>query len=294
MPYCVVEGRVVFHRLGTKTQTINICTSENIEGTYAERYGMPISVEVPLVELAAQPDLAALRTWLISHGAEPLPTDTAARVRMPALVGAAHADDAWVAQARSAVERALTEEVDRFLDQPLLHRVEHSLHAQLWSRLKREPLFQEEVALRGGGYMTQLVHKEWPETVARRRADGKPRPRGLFDLAILSPEQVRLADPEQFAFGRIEAPIVIEVGLDYGEGHLREDCHKLVNSRVPAGYLLHLSRLTDSKQEETEQLICRPPEGIRTAYAHVDLLRKRSRSKRVQEDDVRTGGASPA
>ena len=75
MPRVTIGDRVVFHRLGRKSQTISVCTPENRRGVYEERYSLDISVDIPTAELAAQPDVAALREWLIRHGGEPLSAD---------------------------------------------------------------------------------------------------------------------------------------------------------------------------------------------------------------------------
>ena len=82
------------------------------------------------------------------------------------------------------------------------------------------------------------MHKEWPETI--RRPETR---RGNFDIAILPPVSLATADIQQFCDGRIAPPIVIEVGLDYGAGHLAKDQDKLLHSCVPNGYLLHLTRV---------------------------------------------------
>ena len=150
MPKVTVGGRTVFHRVGTKTQTVSICTAANREGVYAERYSLDISVEVPSAELAAQGDLPTLRTWLKLHGAEPLSASARPGARLPALIAAPSAMDPWVSEASLAVERVLTDVVADFLDRPFLHRVEHSLHADLWARLKQEPELAGEHPLRDG------------------------------------------------------------------------------------------------------------------------------------------------
>ncbi len=283
MPSFVVEGRTVFHKLGVKTQTVNICTSKNQEGVYEARYSLPITVELAAAELDAQPDLAALHRWLVLHGGQPLSTDGRPGDSLPPLLAAPPADDPWVAKASEAVERVLDGVVDAFREQPYLHRVEHSLHAWVWSLLTQEPVLRGEVPLKDGRTLTQLVHKEWPETYPRPNEDGNPGPRGLFDLAVLSPEQVQQADLQQFVFGRIEAPIVIEVGLDYGCDHLSDDAGKLLNSRVRAPYLLHLSRLTDTKRDHTEKALSG---GIGSAYVHVDPRTGARRWKHVRDATV--------
>lgn len=267
MPRAKIEGRVVFHRIGRKTQTVNICTAENVEGVYEDRYSLDIAVDVSAAELAAQPDLASLRAWLTLHGGQPLSTDGRPGDRLPGLVEAA-SDTSWTADARAAVERVLVAVVDSFRERPYLHRVEHSLHAEIWSLLKQEPVLQGEFTLKDGRAVTQLVHKEWPETYPRKKADGSDRPRGLFDLAVLSPQQVCKSSLDQLVFGRIEPPIVIEVGLDYGLPHLEQDADKLKNSRVQSPYLLHLTRLRDKDRSATEMLLTSG--GTPAAYGHLD------------------------
>ena len=286
MAHATIEGRNVYHRVGGKTQTVNICTSDNREGVYEARYWLDVSVEISAAELAASPDLFALRAWLVGHGGQPLLVDSRPGDRMPSLLKAPAAGDLWVAEAKAAVERVLNVVVDSFLQRPYLHRVEHSLHAELWSLLKQEGVLQDEVTLSDGKTSTQLVHKEWPETAPRTKLDGTRRPRGLFDLAVLSPQQVRKATLEQLIFGRIEAPIVIEVGLDYGLPHLEQDASKLIGSAVPAPYLLHLSRLTDKNRCAAEKLLCSPPAPIRTAYVHLDPRTAERRWKHVYDAKV--------
>jgi hypothetical protein len=57
-----------------------------------------------------------------------------------------------------------------------------------------------------------------------------------------------------FLEGRLAAPIVIEIGLGYGLPHLVGDHHKLINSLVPAGYLLHLVRGRPPEEAEINLL----------------------------------------
>jgi hypothetical protein len=114
------------------------------------------------------------------------------------------------------------------------------------------------------GYSTQPVHKEWPETTAREGKDGR---RGNFDLAILSAKQLESATVNDFRSGRIAAPIVIEMGLDYDFAHLQQDHDKLLNSAVRAGYLVDFVR-NRPPDERTEQLILNPSKPLKTAYGH--------------------------
>ena len=270
MPQEMVGQRRVVHTVGSKTQTVRICTDANQEGVYEDGFSLAASEDISLDDLAAQPDLAALRAWLVEHGGQPLTTNGYPGARLPALIPPPAAKDPWVVEAKASVDRVLIRVVDSFRQDPYRHRVEHSLHAELWSMLKQEPLLAGDHLLSDGRTRTQLVHKEWPETIPRARPDGNPGPRGLFDLAVLCPDQVRAADVSQLSFGRIAAPIVIEVGLNYGLEHLSDDANKLRNSQVCAPYLLHLSRVSDKDAAAVERLLCAiGDQSMRTAYVHL-------------------------
>lgn len=290
MSQTIVQGRHIFHQMGTKTQTVSICTDVNQKGVYAERFSLAASEDISDDDLAAQPDLATLRDWLVRHGGQPLATDGRPGAHLPPLLEAPAAHDPWVLEATAAVDRVLVAVVDSFLRDPYRHRVEHSLHAELWSLLSQEAVLAGDHLLKDGSTRTQLVHKEWPETIPRNKPDGTPRPRGLFDLAILSPDQVHAADVTQLIFGRIAAPIVIEVGLDYGFPHLGQDARKLRNSLVPAPYLLHLTRVRDKDDTRTEQLLCDSSHDVRTAYVHLDPAGQGSRWKHPGDVTI-TGSA---
>jgi hypothetical protein len=72
------------------------------------------------------------------------------------------------------------------------------------------------------GFKTQLIHKEWPEARPRRKLDlTADRRRGSFDLVVLAPSQLDRTALEQFRAGRIDAPIVIELGLITAHSTLR-------------------------------------------------------------------------
>jgi len=265
-------------------------------GDYAERYSLPVTVFVDLKDLAGFPDLEALRQWLLLQGGEPLGPASAAAGRTAVLPAASRlapliladvADAAWVERGQSAVESVLRAIVNEFLEAPYLHRVEHSLHTQLWAALGAGLPDPTRVRFRTGE-LTQLVHKEWPETRPRPTQDGSSAPRGLFDLALLSPQQVASATLAHFTDGRIEAPLVIEVGLDYGARHLQGDIWKLTNSDVPLPYLLHLSRvsLKDDARDEIERLVLHPGGRLRCAYAHLDPRTGAVRWKHLDEDSI--------
>jgi hypothetical protein len=172
-------------------------------------------------------------------------------------------DPTWMARAVAAVQTAINELVKEFVEAPYLHRVEHSLHVRLHELIAAHPVLRGRFRIGSSAHETQLVHKEWPETVPRPGKNG----RGNFDLAVLSPEQVAAADLGQFDRGLIEAAIVIEVGLNYDHRHLRGDHDKLLSSGVRAGYVVDLRR-RGRTDPASLRLIHGPTPPLRVAYAH--------------------------
>jgi hypothetical protein len=147
--------------------------------------------------------------------------------------------DAWVAAAIPLVEASINEVVREFLLHPYLHRVEHSMHAHLINALLSHGHLAGQHPIGSTGEVTQVIHKEWPETAAREQKDG----RGNFDIAILSPRVLERCNRlRHFADGWLPAPLVIEMGLNYSLGHYEQDRNKLINSNVHRGYLIHLLR----------------------------------------------------
>ncbi len=183
--------------------------------------------------------------------------------------------DKWVAEAVTAVEASITKLIEEFRVQPFIHRVEHSLHIRLVQLLGEWEHLRGWYPIGGSGFKTQLIHKEWPETRPRKRPDLiADRRRGSFDLAVLAPCQLHGTALEQFRTGRIDAPIVIELGLNYGRQHLEGDRDKLANSAVQHPYLVHLSRMPSSRQGTTEDVIAGISERPKIAYVHHDLEAK--------------------
>jgi hypothetical protein len=143
----------------------------------------------------------------------------------------------WLERVTVLVEQAIDQLVLEFVELPYLHRVEHSLHCELYSLLTSNRTLGRPYSLVDGTPI-QLVHKEWPETKLRPDKSG----RGNFDLVVLDPSAVSAASLADFVDGRIAPAVVIEVGLNYGEEHLLGDMEKLVNSAPPRAYLVHLAR----------------------------------------------------
>jgi hypothetical protein len=134
-------------------------------------------------------------------------------------------DDAWLHEAIDKTEEAIDALVREFLETPYLHRVEHSLHLRLYGLVRSR--FDDVANTFQIGHelgATQLVHKEWPETFPRPEKNDR---RGNFDIVVLSPKLLASCKTiEEFRQGRLPAPIVIEMGLDYEVHHLAKDARK--------------------------------------------------------------------
>ncbi len=76
------------------------------------------------------------------------------------------------------------------------------------------------------------------------------------------------------------------MGLDYGLRHLMQDADKLRHSDVPVPYVLHLSRIPMTDQDEIERAVCAAPGRLRAAYAHVDPNTGTRRVKHLTDSSV--------
>ncbi|NAZ80246.1 hypothetical protein GTR02_00220 [Kineococcus sp. R8] len=286
-----MDGQFVKHVRGRLTQTVRIFVGPEVNSGVDACYRLPIAQEVSRELIYQHNEIGSLKEWLVVRGGMlELPGEGGGGTGpgLEPLVGLTAADRAWAEQARPAVERAITAVVTEFIDNPYLHRVEHSLHAELFHFVKEHEVLSQIVTFAGGALSTQLVHKEWPET--RPRPDKEGQGRGNFDLAILAPAQVQRATFRQLRDGRIEAPIVIEVGLDYGLKHLRQDAYKFSNSQVAFPYLLHLSRVAIRDAPKIEEYLQTLDAPFRTAYVQVDPRGGPVRYKHLGDDRVHTRG----
>ena len=210
------------------------------------------------------------------------------------------AGDGWAAEAVKAVEASITRLIDEFVAHPFIHRVEHSLHVRFAQLLGEWEHLRGLYPIGASGFRTQLIHKEWPEAKPRRReGTGETRRRGNVDLAILTPAQLAQASLDQFTEGRISAPIVVELGLDYTDTHLTEDLDKLENSQVSHAYLVHLSRVQSARNIAAEAAIGRAVTrtrhtGIKLAYARHDLVRRRVFVKHLNDAAITSTDQAPA
>jgi hypothetical protein len=267
-----VAGRTVIVRTGRKSQTVNICAPRQVVGDYEAIYRLPIqsAIENP-GEIAEVATLAEFAIWLTARNGV-LEGSSTAHGKTGGLSPLVRApiNDAWVSDAVPLVEEAICSLVDRFVSAPYLHRVEHSFHGELISELRKHDKLRACVEIGGSGLTTQLIHKEWPETVVRGGRGKTVERRGLFDIAVLAPAQFETVTLEHFLQGRIEPPIVIEVGLDYGLKHIDGDINKFLTSNVQHPYLIHLSRIGPRVAAVEDRIngIATSAPRLRVAYVH--------------------------
>jgi hypothetical protein len=267
-----VAGRTVTFRTGRKSQTVNICTPRQVIGDYEAIYRLPIqsAIEDP-GEIPEVATLAEFATWLTARNGVPEGGSTASgKTRGLSPLVSAPTNDAWVSDAVPLVEDAIGSLVDTFVRAPYLHRVEHSFHAELISELRKHEKLCACVEIGTSGLTTQLIHKEWPETVVRVDRGKAVERRGLFDIVLLAPAQFEKVTLEQFLQGRIEPPIVIEVGLDYGFKHIDGDIDKVLTSKVPHPYLIHLSRIgprVEAVEDRINEIATFAPR-LKVVYVH--------------------------
>jgi hypothetical protein len=275
-----LNDRRVIVRTGAKSQTVNVCTRQNARGEYEAVYRLPIVSAIAAADVPELADLDALGTWLVETRNARREGPSGQPVVPEAEVGISAVDEAWLRGAVEKVERAVDLLVDDFAKHPYRHRVEHSLHLQLYRALANHQQFDVLAYVGTSSQHAGLIHKEWPETRPGSDADR----RGLFDLAVLAPSQLAQASIDQFRQGRIHAPIAVEVGLDYGRAHLKQDIEKLRNSEVPHAYVVHFTRLPAGG--DVEDLLTAAYPNIRTAYAHVPRNGGRA-VKHLTDTDIR-------
>jgi len=286
-----IADRLVFVNT-QKTQTVKICTPQNRRGVYEKYYRIEPPYVLPQQKMESTVSqfnsIADLEQWLVNDRKAYRETDNEVRPPVKQPIGDTSEsginddlgtevreavaevlellnpdryspdEDPWLPQAANLVEESIDYLIQEFLDCPYLHRVEHSIHAQLFHILVSHEELAKRVILGDGFAKTQLIHKEWPESVAREN-----NRRGNFDLAVLSPQLIKTCPSiSAFRSGYLEAPIVIEMGLDYDAEHLARDALKLINSKPKRGYLIHLVRELP-RERSTEKIVL----GIETRFA---------------------------
>ena len=283
-----LAGRDVYLVAGRLTQTINICDASNRRG--CEFYDWIVRIAEPFInesDVAAQGSVFRLVEWLRKRGGiiEKHPPEGDPPPMPVVLPASEYSVDEpsvpwtdWIERAIEIVEQCIDRLVIEFLEHPSLHRVEHSIHAELFAMLSSHRHFSQRWPLADGKTFTQLVHKEWPETIPRPEKGNR---RGNFDLAILSPGVVAQCHPQTFSMGLAQGGvarpcIAIEAGLNYSQTHLAKDADKLANSVIAHGYLIHLVRDSPPELAEVTSIIEKvEPEGTcRIAYAVAGQTRK--------------------
>ena len=315
-----IEGRRIC--LNTQnTQTVKVCTPANQRGVYERYYRISESnairpQEALKLKISHFNTLAELYEWLTSDmGAVREPQHEVLEYKEPITDIVVNGndevngpykpivaeileileaqpysaeDDPWVEKASVLVEQAIDRLVSEFIKLPYLHRVEHSLHVELFGLMQMHGELAEYASVGEADLcQTQLIHKEWPETVARN--GGR---RGNFDIAVLSPQLLKTCPSiEAFRHGHLEAPIVIEVGLDYDVEHLANDAMKLLNSKPKHGYLVHLVRGKTFEPEAEKIITGVSTKGIKCACA--SILGQKVTFKLLNDADMSTASMQP-
>jgi len=198
----------------------------------------------------------------------------------------------WLTDAVASVERCITRLFDDFVRDPFTHRVEHSLHLDLYHLLRNEVPLQGMKRIGDSPYRTRLVHKEWPSItpVALR---GTAERRQSYDIAVLDPQAVRDASLDRFIHGRIDAAIAIELGLDYSLDHLQGDLRKLTTNPVSHRYVVHFSRKRSRLTDRIEELVTHDSD-VRVAFMHLDADLQTFRKKGLNDRDITDGRYQPS
>lgn len=290
-----IAGQLVKVVTGAKSQTVRIYGfgERSIACQHTIRLSPPATTERELVAkgFSSVDELLGHLTAVLGGWAEFTPSAESTRLQAATVRHTQrgrqwprdHVDlSPWGIGARVATERAINLLVREFCEFPMHHRVEHSIHCRLFQLLAIQPELQVELPFRGG--VTQPIHKEWPEFIARpEKRNGR---RGNFDMAILAPEIVADATREEFRHGWIRPTIAIEVGLDYSHTHLSEDIRKLENSGVRDSYLVHFVR--DGVHDDFETLEQHVVGStIKVAYARHTATGVRC--KELDEIEIRSG-----
>ena len=172
-----VDGRRVKVVTGGKTQTVNICTAENRHGAYdyTLRLRPPFITEEQLRRAAFSSVIELIQYLQQNHNAsiERSPSDVSVPSSAPVIISKplpaplSNGETTWHHRAKKIVEESIDQFVLDFVAFPYLHRVEHSIHCELYRILKSHTLFASTYPM--GSHISQPVHKEWPEY--KRRPD---------------------------------------------------------------------------------------------------------------------------
>lgn len=275
----LIDGRRVYVRNGPTSQTINICSDRNEEGSYdfVIRCKPTRAFSDETLQQHGFSTIQELVTFLQNCSRCDVEREPNARRQQVSEVPAAPETSRWDGLAISIVSKAIDQLVLDFIEFPYLHRGEHSIHCELFRILKSHTVFATTYPM--GQRQTQCVHKEWPR---RGTSAG-----GHIDLCILSPDDLKSCSYRDFQFGHLRPAIGIEMGLDNDLGHLLDDETKLLASESRTCFLVHLVRegVIDNF-EAIERLLFQT--SCRTAYARITS--ERAFVKLVDDVEVRTTG----
>jgi hypothetical protein len=261
---------------GRRTQTVNVRSAGGGEHAWIVRMNAPDFVDEAdlvrrqfrsvdeLVEFLRQNHAGKVERSPLTRSVRPIsdPGETVSTATSP------EAADTWTKRAVVLVEHAIDQLVIEFAELPYLHRVEHSLHCELYALLTANRTFGRPYPLANGTAQSQLVHKEWPEPIPRPEKVGR---RGNVDLAVLHPQDLAEAGIDEFREGRVRPIVAIEIGLNYDLGHLTGDVEKLTNSRVEHSYVVHLVRDAAYSLDETATYLAACP--VKSAVGWVSPAR---------------------
>jgi len=256
-----------------KTQTVNICTVENVIGDYdyvLRLYRPHFTSEAELQNQDFKCCIEDCVKYLQEKYHAKVEKSPSPETEAPPKKGSklvirkTEESTLWERKAASVVEDTIDQFILEFISFPYLHRREHSIHCELYRLLVSRRFLSGNYPM--GNWFSQLVHKEWPEHSPR---PGKDK-RGNIDLCILSPERLKSCPLQEFLDGRIEPAIAIEIGLDYDLTHLNKDSKKLLKSRTNHGYLIHLIRQDSTDDfDAVEKFILNSTSPLKTAYARL-------------------------
>lgn len=280
-------GRKVKVKTGTKSQTVNICTEKNIHGEYEWiiRLRPEFFIDEYLLSSRRFNSISELISYLQKNKCGDVeispPVYKTNKVSQTGRSIVEKQDlSEWERTAKTVVEESIDKLVSDFIRYPYLHRVEHSIHCELFKMLTANDIFARKYPM--GAYFSQTVHKEWPEFLPRPEKGNR---RGNFDLCIISPERLKESSFDDFRNGRIKPSIVIEIGLDYDFKHLKDDAAKLFNSGIPDSYLIHLVRQEVMDNFEAIQSYILES-SIKIAYARIRGLQ--ADYKLINDDEIKT------
>jgi len=249
--WVAVAGRRVKICTGRKSQSINICHKDSPrEGSYQYCYKTSETDRLSAYDLELQvfDQIDELRNFLVSRGYEDKTGRESRRPKPEPIKPVLE----WGESQRAKIDDAVKKLIVRFQENPYRHRVEHSLHCELFQLLEKDDAICNGRIAIDGGRETGLVHKEWPETRVRDQKVG----RGNFDLAVLTPPRAdQVVDRETFLGGHIKPYAAFELGLDYELDHFLNDVAKLRHSQIEAGYVIHFARAHAANQDQVEDCV---------------------------------------